>query len=37
MWNGGMLGGLGETAGVNERSIHFQNMSYYSRASQDGG
>lgn len=32
-----MLEGLGEAAGVNERSIHFQNMSYCSGASQDGG
>lgn len=25
----GLWGGLGEAAGINERRIHFQNMSYY--------
>lgn len=33
---GGMWGGLGETVGINERHIHFQNFSYYTRASQGG-
>ena len=32
----GMWGGPGETAGINKRHVHFQNISYYTRGSQDG-